>query len=180
MPMFPHVRVSGDARGRGQQYGEQAAERVHRSIAAYREVFAHYARWDWDRVVEEAKRFVAPIECFGRTYLEELRGIAEGAAVPEEDVLAINVRTEVMFAAKARDAAARLPRVPECSAFASVAPDGGTLVGQNWDWVPHACDTVVVLEVEQDDAPSFVTVVEAGLLAKFGMNDRGLGVATNA
>jgi isopenicillin-N N-acyltransferase-like protein len=37
-----------------------------------------------------------------------------------------------------------------------------------------------VLEARQDDGPDFVTVVEAGLLAKTGMNAAGLGLATNA
>jgi isopenicillin-N N-acyltransferase-like protein len=39
---------------------------------------------------------------------------------------------------------------------------------------------VIVLEVRQDDGPDFVTVVEAGLLAKTGMNSSGIGLATNA
>ena len=38
----------------------------------------------------------------------------------------------------------------------------------------------MVLEAEQDEGPNFVSVVEAGLLAKTGMNSSGLGVATNA
>jgi len=40
---FPHVRVEGGPRERGRAYGEQAAERVRRSIEAYREVFQAYA-----------------------------------------------------------------------------------------------------------------------------------------
>jgi isopenicillin-N N-acyltransferase-like protein len=39
---------------------------------------------------------------------------------------------------------------------------------------------VVVLEARQDEGPDFVTVVEAGLLAKTGMNSSGLGLVTNA
>ena len=98
-------------------------------------------------------------------------------------MLAINVRTEVMFAAKARQVASDARRVGECSAFA-VTPersaDGHTLIGQNWDWLLHAADTCVVLEVQQDEGPDFVTVVEAGLLAKTGMNSSGIGLVTNA
>ena len=37
-----------------------------------------------------------------------------------------------------------------------------------------------MLEVRPDDGPDFVTVVEAGLLAKTGMNAAGLGLVTNA
>jgi len=179
---FPHVRVTGTPRERGRAYGEQARERVRRSIEAYREVFAAYAGWDWDAVTEQARAYEAPIERFEPRYLEEMRGIAEGADVQDADVLAINVRTEVMFAAKARQANG-VRRVGECSAFA-VTPDrsadGHTLIGQNWDWLLHASDTCVVLEVQQDVGPDFVTVVEAGLLAKTGMNSSGIGLVTNA
>lgn len=37
-----------------------------------------------------------------------------------------------------------------------------------------------MLEVEQPDRPNFVTVVEAGLLAKASLNSAGLGIAVNA
>jgi isopenicillin-N N-acyltransferase-like protein len=98
-------------------------------------------------------------------------------------MLAINVRTEVMFAAQARRAADPSRRPGECTAFAVVperAADRHTLVGQNWDWLVHAEDTVVVLEAQQDEGPDYVTVVEAGLLAKTGMNSSGIGLVTNA
>jgi isopenicillin-N N-acyltransferase like protein len=177
---FPHVRVEGGPRERGRAYGEQAAVRVRRSIEAYDEVFHAYAGWDRAIVREHARAYAGPIAAFDPVYLEEIRGIAEGAGVDEADVLAINVRTEVMFAAKARDAARR---VGECSAFAvtpSRSADGHTLIGQNWDWLLHAAETVVVLEARQPDRPDYVTVVEAGLLAKTGMNSSGIGLVTNA
>ena len=183
MTTFPHVRVEGAARERGRAYGEQARDRVHRSVEAYREVFGAYANWSWERVRAEARAYEAPIERFEPRYLEEIRGIADGAGLDDADVLAINVRTEVMFAAKARQVASDARRVGECSAFA-VTPersaDGHTLIGQNWDWLLHAADTCVVLEVRQDHGPDFVTVVEAGLLAKTGMNSSGIGLVTNA
>ena len=183
MSVFPHVRVEGSALDRGRQYGRQATDRVHRSVAAYRDVFAHYAGWDWATVRREAARYEKPIAAFRPSYLEEIRGIAEGAGLDSGDVLAINVRTEVMFAAKARQAAGQQRAPDGCTAFAVVpAPDasGSTLIGQNWDWLPHSSETVVVLEARQDEGPDFVTVVEAGLLAKTGMNSSGLGLVTNA
>ena len=181
--MYPRISVEGGARERGRQYGEAARERVRRSVEAYDEAFAHFAGWDRAKVREEAARFREPIAAHGAKYLEEIQGIAEGAALDELDVLAINVRTEVMFAASARNAegARRLP--PECSAFAALpgrTGDGTTLVGQNWDWLAHAFDTTIVLEAVQDDGPDYVTVVEAGLLAKAGMNSAGVALATNA
>lgn len=179
---YPHVRVAGDPYERGRAYGEQAAERVVRSVEGYRDVFRALAGLDTEGARRLARSFEEAIARFRPAYLEEIRGIAEGAGVPYEDVLAINVRTEVMFAARARSAEAS-GRVDACSAFAvlpEASAEGHTLIGQNWDWLPHCFDTVVVLEVEQPDAPDFVTVVEAGLLAKTGMNSSGIGLATNA
>jgi isopenicillin-N N-acyltransferase-like protein len=178
--MYPRIEVEGGPAERGRQYGEQTRERVRRSVEAYGEVFAHYAGWDWERVRASAAAYRAPIAAYEPRYLEEIDGLAEGAAVDPLDVLAINVRTEIIFAASARD----LTRTPsECTSFAAVptrTADGALLLGQNWDWLPHAADTTVVLEARQDDGPDFVTVVEAGLLAKAGMNSAGMAVATNA
>jgi isopenicillin-N N-acyltransferase-like protein len=52
-------------------------------------------------------------------------------------------------------------------------------VGQNWDWLDTLSDTVIVLEVERDDGPNYVTIVEAGLLAKTSMNQAGIALAIN-
>jgi isopenicillin-N N-acyltransferase-like protein len=182
---IPWVRVAGTHYERGRQYGVQARARVHLSVQAYERVFAHYAGWDWPKARRVAAGFEAPIGGFRPAYLEELRGIADGAGLDLADVLAINVRTEVMYAAEARRAPLAARQGPaECSAFAIVAPPGPspgvTLVGQNWDWRLHSAQTLVVLEARQDDGPDFVTVVEAGLLAKAGMNAAGLALVTNA
>jgi isopenicillin-N N-acyltransferase like protein len=199
--MTPRIRVAGTPYERGRQYGAQARAQVHLSVQAYQRVFAHYAGWDWPAVRRAAAAFEAPIAAFRPAYLDEMRGIAEGSGLDLPDVLAINTRTEVMYAAKALQAplAARATdratdrqaplahRVPaECSVFAVVpAPRApgqpvSALLGQNWDWLLHSARTLVVLEVRQDDGPDFVTVVEAGLLAKAGLNAAGLGLVTNA
>ena len=180
---FPHVRVSGGPRERGEGYGEQARARIATSIAAYREVFAAYTGWTWEEVRAQAERYRAPIAAFDARYVTEMEGIAAGAGVDLLDVLAINVRTEVMLSAKARMAEASGRVGKECSAFAvlpAASADGHVLAGQNWDWLPHCHDTVVILEAEQDEGPNFVTAVEAGLLAKTGMNSSGIAVLTNA
>jgi isopenicillin-N N-acyltransferase like protein len=180
---YPHVRVSGSAFDRGRQYGEQVPSRVCRSIDAYAGVFERRAGLDWSSARKLAAIYVPSIEAFDGQCLEEMRGIARGAGVDFEDILAINVRTEVMFSAKAR-AAAGLQALPaECSAVAvlpAASSNGHTLAAQNWDWLLHSRETVVVLEADQSDGPRFVSIVEAGCLAKFGVNSAGVCVLTNA
>ena len=183
MTSTQHVRVEGTSYQRGRQYGRQAAARVRLSVQAYQQAFAHFAGWDWATVRREAARFEAPVGTFRPAYLEEMRGIADGAGLDLTDILAINVRTEVMYSAKARQAPRAAKALAECSAFAHVpgpGQPGPAILGQNWDWLLHATQTLVVLEARPEEGPDFVTVVEAGLLAKAGMNAAGLGLVTNA
>jgi isopenicillin-N N-acyltransferase-like protein len=178
---YPTIRVTGDARERGRSYGSQAADRIAIGIAGYERALRHFAGWEWPRVREEASRFSAPIAASFPRYVEEMRGIAEGAGVAFEDILALNVRTEIMFAGQVRTAEGSSPPA-ECTAIGALPTATGatTLIAQNWDWFEHCFDTVVVLEADASDGLRFASVVEAGMLAKTGMNEAGLGVCTNA
>lgn len=173
---WPVVLAAGGPRERGRAYGSAAAERVHRSIEVYERVFAHYAELAWSEVRARAEAFVDPIDAYDVQLLPELEGIAEGAGVGAEDVLALNLRTEVMFGLDARAAHAAMK---ECTA---IGRHEGTAVwiGQNWDWKPQMRETCVVLACAPHDRPGFVTLVEAGLWAKCGANEAGIGLATNA
>lgn len=169
--------MSGSPYERGHQYGVQAEKRIRRCVAVYESVFQSYAGWDWKAVREHAQTYAPAIQSYRGHLLEEMEGIADGAGLAQGDVLALNVRTEVMFAAVARRAAR------ECTAVVALpetTASGHTLLAQNWDWKPEASDTLVVLEARPRTRPAFVTVVEAGLLAKTGLNSAGIGLVTNA
>ena len=180
--VYRHIRVSGGPHERGRQYGEQAGDLIGGSIEAYTAVFEFYAAMAWQDACAQAERFIEPIEAYEASYLEEMRGIAAGAGVGLSDILALNLRSEIMFAQRAESAGLDAASRDGCSSVAVLpraSGNGHTLLGQNWDWLIHARQTTVVLEAEQDDGPNYVTVVEAGLLAKTGMNTAGLGLVTN-
>src|SRR5438093_5711440 len=170
---WPMVFASGGPRERGRAYGSQAASRIHRSIEIYDEVFRSYAELEWKSVRDRAGAFVEAIDAYDHQLLPELEGVAEGAAVDAEDVLALNLRTEVMFGFRVRECTAVCAR-PEATANDHV------LLAQNWDWKPAVAETCVVLVEAPTGRPAFATFVEAGLLAKCGMNEAGIGLATNA
>lgn len=178
-PDFPRLVLRGTAFERGVQYGRQAKPRIARSIALYREVFEHMAKLTWSDAVAAAQAYVPSIKRFAPYCLDEMHGMAEGAGVDPGEILALNARSELMFSASA----AGVSGGPgECSSFAvlsEASANGHTLLAQNWDWMPQAAETAVVLEVHRDDAPNFVTVAEAGHLAKVSINSAGLGVCTN-
>lgn len=184
--MFPVISVSGTARERGLAYGRQAAAQITVSIESYGVAFQTYAKLGWDEAAAQALTFEAAIAAVQPDYLVEMAGIAEGAGVPYEQILAINCRTEIMFSGVVRALkAGETPDAPlsECTSFAALperTAEQNMLIGQNWDWMPFALGCVVVLTIEQDDRPNIVTVVEAGLLAKTGINSAGIGLVTNA
>ena len=173
---FPHFHVaSTDPFERGEQLGSQAKDYINGSLEYYRESFRYNAGLTWPDVRDLAIRFRGSIGEYNRAILAEMDGIASGASLPAEDILAINVRTEIMFGLSTG-------AVPECTSF-YVGPDasanGHVLVGQNWDWHPHAEKTTVLVEVEQGELPSFVMLTEAGLVGKLGFNEAGVGLAVN-
>lgn len=180
---IPRISLRGTPFQRGQQYGQQARTLVRQSVQSYERVFAHHAQWDWPAVVRHAGTYQAATADFAPSAVEEMRGIADGAGLDYGDILALNVRSEVMFASGA-EGGDRLAEAlaNECSAFAvlpEAAGDGHTLIGQNWDWLLHARGTVVLVDVRRDDGPGYLTLVEAGLLAKTGVNAAGVAVCTN-
>jgi isopenicillin-N N-acyltransferase-like protein len=177
---WPVVRASGGPRERGRSYGTAARERVHRSIELYDAVFRHYTGLGWEEVRDRAGAFAEWFDDTDVQLLPELEGVAEGAGVDAEDVLALNVRTEVMFGLDTRAARAAAKECTAIGAGSARTADGRVLVGQNWDWKPAARETCVLLAMRPAGRPAFTTLVEAGLLAKAGMNEAGLAVATNA
>jgi isopenicillin-N N-acyltransferase like protein len=172
---YESVRISGAPHDRGVQLGQQSADRIRNSIAMYTEAFDHYTGLSWNEVRERALAYRPAIDAYDEEMIPEMEGTAEGAGLELEDILALNTRTEIMYGHQEHVLA-------ECTAFGarrSATANGNVLMAQNWDWLPAAADSCILLEVDPDDRPSFVTFVEAGLLAKMGFNDHGVGMVTN-
>lgn len=177
---YPTVRVSGTAEERGRQYGEQARERIERSIALYARLLEKRVGWDWSGVTSRVGAYRDEIES-QTDYLPELAGIAAGAGINLLDVVALNSRTELVALANVESPGGG--KADGCTAFGlparGDARSSGALVGQTWDWLTPTVGTVVILEVVRDDGPNYVTAVEAGILAKAGLNSAGLAICTN-
>jgi isopenicillin-N N-acyltransferase like protein len=178
--MFPVFDLKGTPHERGRIHGEQARERVGRSLANYARLFEfHGMPW-----IEAQRRSVAYRDVIGALdgeLLEEIEGIAQGAGRRVEEILALNARTELLpagFLGRADSG--------ECTAIAvspAASATGGALLAQNWDWVGSQRDSLVLLRVDEgrgtDRAASYLTLTEAGMLAKIGINARGFGVCLN-
>ena len=138
----------------------------------------------WSQVVGEASKYVEPLEKIAPKYLEEIRGIAQGAGRPFLDILALNVRTEITFGLFT-DTAGKVD-IPSdgCTSLAwrtgSTSPSA--CLAQNWDWQTGQRDNLIVCHISQPgtDIPDIAQVTEGGIIGKIGFNARGVGCCLNA
>ncbi len=180
MTSFPLIEVEGHPLERGRQYGRQAADRVEKSIQLYTSrLFDQGVKWEG--ICDEARRFIPTIETYNPDYLVEMRGIAQGAGVDLEAILLINARTEILYGRQkpAEPADDHQDGCTNAVALEKATRSGHVLQAQNWDWKVECLDTTVILRVHRDDGPDMLTLVEAGGLARHGLNSRGIGVGAN-
>ena len=57
--------------------------------------------------------------------------------------------------------------------------NGHLLLGQNWDWHPDQREVMVLLATRDERGLTVLTLAEAGMLAKTGLNSAGVGVCVN-
>jgi isopenicillin-N N-acyltransferase like protein len=191
--MFPILDLSGNAFERGYAYGVQARTRIAGSIRNYAALFAKCGI-DWRQAQDLASDYRDIVIGCGEVY-DEIDGIAAGSGCRIDEILALNCRTELLPPtflgmdtsgsedAIARNVATGLFEIGECTSFAvsgARCADRSTRVAQNWDWIGAQRDNVVILRVKhREGSPDFLTVTEAGIVAKIGLNAYGLGIGLN-
>tara|TARA_A100001037_G_scaffold231931_1_gene210292 strand:+ start:14664 stop:15809 length:1146 start_codon:yes stop_codon:yes gene_type:complete len=172
---IPIIAMEGSPRDCGIQYGRAVSNLIHGSLQAYLESFRLLHSLDQDAIFELARKFEPMIAEFDPATLEEIKGIAEGADAPLEAVLTINARSELVHGLKAQ-------LDDGCTSFivfGEATADGHTYVGQNWDWNPAMKPNAVVLDIQRDGDPRILTLTEAGLVGKHGLNEDGIGLCNN-
>ncbi len=122
-------------------------------------------------LMEKAMSYLPYVQRFDPSMVEEMQGIAEGAGLPFEDVLFLQVRTHLM-------------RPPDggCTAFAveeSAAKKGIPLAGQNWDWDPDLDGVCLILKRYPENKPSFMCFTQPGLIAYIGLSSEGIAACLN-
>jgi isopenicillin-N N-acyltransferase-like protein len=191
--MFPLIEISGSAHERGQQHGAQAKARIARSIATYARLFA-YCGIDWQGAQRLGAGYRDVIGDLDPALLAEIEGIAAGAGRNVDEILALNARTEILppsypgephpdrlsiVAANAKQGAGDWGECTSVAVKPAQSTTGTTLLAQNWDWLGVQRAALVLLRVRGTDGASCLTLTEAGMLAKIGLNDRGFGVCLN-
>jgi len=163
------VNCSGTPWEIGFEHGQKAATQIKNSLEFYVGLFKKVTNLDWPEIRETAMQFVPLLEERYPWLEEEMRAIAVGAGVDYADVLALNLRLEIMFGLF-HDG---------CTSLAWKMPDGRSILAQNWDWMIEQKPNVIILNVHQPGKPSFSIGTEAGIIGKIGLNSAGVGICAN-
>jgi isopenicillin-N N-acyltransferase-like protein len=125
------VNCTGTPRSIGLTHGTTARSLVHGSLAFYKGLFQTKCKMDWSDAKSFARKFHPYLEQRWPHYVAEMEGLAEGAGLTYEDILALNVRTEIAFGSFSDG----------CTGM-SWKGETKSVLGQNWDWnlgsVPHS------------------------------------------
>ncbi|KAI0196939.1 acyl-coenzyme A:6-aminopenicillanic acid acyl-transferase-domain-containing protein [Astrocystis sublimbata] len=179
------IKCSGSPYEIGIAHGSAAKANIAGSIDFYARLFQTTCSLPWSEVRHEAATYVASLEALAPRYMEEIRGIAEGSGRTFLDILALNIRTEIMFGLYS-DVKKDMTQLPSdgCTALGWLADSNTSYLAQNWDWMAEQGPNLVVCHVssqlDADDIPAFATVTEAGIIAKAGLNAAGVGCCLNA
>jgi isopenicillin-N N-acyltransferase-like protein len=172
--IFPFYKFEGTVFEVGLQHGTSAAERVHKSLDFYRLAFLEKANLQWAKALEIAESFVPVIKDYDPGSIEEIKGIAQGSDCKFQEIMAINCRSEIMYMSQHfNDGCTTVAVLPEAS------ENGVTLLGQNWDFRSACLETTILTEIHRKEGMRSFNFIEAGMLARNGMNSAGIGVVGN-
>jgi hypothetical protein len=166
---FPLIEVSGSAYEMGRQHGAQARELVHKYLLWIDKLTGKPR----DLLCRNAMALEPYMRALGPQFLEEVRGLADGAGISYQEAVLCQCRAE----------AARQPE-GGCTAFAlcgEATADRSVLAGQNQDLEPEYADVGILLHVRPNDGrPRSLSFTFAGQLGYAGMNEHGVANFANA
>jgi len=167
----PLIEVSGTHREMGRQIGEARREQVRHSIANARMLIEEtYDQLEltWEGAQIQARKYLPFAEELYPQFVEEMRGIAEGAAAVYDDVVALNAMEGVTMDAL------HLTRCTSLAVNEQRTADGHVLAAHNEDWVPEDEADVFVISAKPREEPPFLAMTYGGLLPNVGFNAEGI------
>jgi isopenicillin-N N-acyltransferase-like protein len=168
------IEVKGSPRQRGRQQGEGARPQILSMLALYRQILPPVTKMSWEEGLREARKFLPYAEEALPHFVEELRGIAEGAGVPSEEIWTLNCYEGLLESRQ---------QVWGCTCVAvrdDLTADGHVLLAHNEDWNSGDRDHVYLVRAEPDDGPAFIGVTYGPLLVNIGLNAEGIGIAIDS
>ncbi|MDB5056660.1 MAG: family cysteine protease [Chloroflexi bacterium] len=178
------IVLEGSPRERGRTHGETLRPVITQGVQRWKESISAATGLRPAEYIEqfvESTNFMPAIERWALHLLEEVRGIAEGAALSFRDGYAYQLMDEEWsFRTDARRASFNEP-LEHCSMVGCFSEGSGpTLLAQNMDLPGYYDGTQTLLHIKhQDQELESLVFSAAGLLGTTGLNNLGIGVCVN-
>lgn len=175
---IPLISVQGTPADMGTEYGSRAAGLVAGNLDDYLRRFRDQLGLDLAGVERTGSGYRRLTAEYNPRVAAMLDGVADGAGISREQIFALNARTEILYGAGSPETGAD----DGCTSIAVLprhTATGHTLLGQNWDWHPEQRAFSLLLLTRDERDFAVLTLAEAGMLAKSGVNSAGLGVCAN-
>ncbi|MBT2270092.1 C45 family autoproteolytic acyltransferase/hydolase [Rhodococcus qingshengii] len=160
------IECVGRGRARGRAHGEQARDMIHIALDRWREGTSSHSRHH-----VAATGLLTAVETAVPDLAEEMRGIAEAAAVPFAEILAYNFMDEQWWLHREHLELG-------CSVLGRVDTNGAILA-QNMDLPQFMDGSQIIVRIRQPDAPETLVLSSAGMIGLTGINAAGVGVCVN-
>jgi len=167
----PLIEISGTHREMGQQIGEARREQIQHSVENARQLIEQAydtLELTWDGAQIQSRKYLPFAEERYPQYVDEWRGIAEGAEVPFAEIVTLNVMEAVTVDAL---------HLTRCTSFAvneERTADGHVLAAHNEDWVPDDENDVFVISAKPKKEAPYLAMTYGGLLPNVGLNAYGI------
>lgn len=174
--MIKKLKLRGSSIEIGYKHGSEGKQQVIQSLETYEKLFHGYQKIDWAEAKVRGLKHLAAIEKYDPEMIEEMQGIANGAGVLFEDILALNARSEIALTGYKGKTFS-----DGCTAISITSPIASdTIIGQNWDWKGSQKASLLLLEIESKSKPDITMITEGGIIGKIGFNSAGIGMCFNA
>ena len=172
---LPLVHLTGMAYEQGVQHGQALRDRIAHNLGVYFARFERETKLPRPEVLKRAGLYASVMESQNSDYFAGLRGVAAGSGFALDELVALQIRYEILYYQFGKNAMAE--DVDGCTAFAvlpEASENGHLLLGQNWDWIPQVQGAV--LHTTDPDGFQTLAFTEAGIVGgKIGFNSAGLG-----
>lgn len=173
--------LDGTPRDRGRIHGEALKPMILESLERWKYLLGQRFKKSVDRLIDqlvEKTNFLAAAKKWTPQLLDEVKGIAEGAGLDFNLVFALQLMDEWIWCLQSR----AQNTVERCSSLGCFKEgDRPALVAQNLDWLNYIEGLGALLHIKYPESTleSLVPTV-AGMIGTCGLNNRPLGICTNA
>jgi len=179
---IPIITARGTAYEVGYQIGAAAREPLR---AMHRESLCEYAA-QWQTLLTQAIPFQNATRHHLPRVMQEMRGVAEGADIPFDDLFLMSVEELLYEEVRGRGAPPMrhcdAPRNKGCSDLAAAPPatrDGHVWLAHNNDLGASARDQLTVTRLRVENEPEILAVTVGGWFISIGINRAGLALTGN-